>query len=140
MNCAFCDPDILSRQIIYHDDQCSAILDYKPAVQGHMLIIPNRHVERFEDLTTKELIAIHSMIGKVNLAEQKIFGATGYLLMQKNGKEAGQSVPHVHFHYFPRNIHQSQLWLALWIFIAHWQKPLSLEKMEDLKLKFADTL
>ena len=131
--CPFCDPDILSKQTVISGDKASAILTHKPAVQGHMLIIPNRHVERFEDLSSEELLEMDSLIIQVNSMEQKIFGNEGYLLLQKNGKEAGQSVPHVHIHYYPRKQQESHFWFALRLLFAHWQPALSAEQMETAK-------
>jgi diadenosine tetraphosphate (Ap4A) HIT family hydrolase len=78
------------------------------------------------------------MIARVNRAEQKIFGATGYTLLEKNGVEAGQSVPHVHFHYFPRKVGDSNLWLAVRMFLAPWLKPLTNEELELQRDRFAD--
>lgn len=101
-DCAFCDPKVLANQAFYEDDLVLALYTYKPIVPGHCLIIPKRHVERFEMLTDEEACQICRVIKKVNLAAMKVYGTSAYLLLQKNGWEVGQSVPHVHFHYIPR--------------------------------------
>lgn len=128
-SCPFCSQEILSKQVVFEGEGAYALLNYKPAVPGHMMIIPKRHVERFEDLTSAEAAEIHAMIARVDRAEQKAFGATGYTLLQKNGAEAGQSVPHIHFHYFPRKTGNSNLWLAFKIFTAHLFDPMSEEEL-----------
>ena len=135
-NCPFCDSSVLSRQTVFQGDGCVALLNYKPAVKGHMLVIPERHIERFEDLTKEEMSEIHSLIAKVDRAERKALGSTGYLLLQKNGAEAGQSVPHVHFHYFPRSKKESKIWLIVRMLAAHWLPPLSEQEIQDQKLRF----
>ncbi len=101
-DCPFCNAKVLDLQKFYEDDLVVALLTHKPIVPGHCLIIPKRHVERFEGLSENELMQIGQVIKKVDMAAQKVFKAKSYLLLQKNGKEAGQTVPHVHFHYIPR--------------------------------------
>ena len=51
--CPFCDPSIIQRQAFYEDDFVVALCTHKPIMSGHCLIIPKRHVERFE-LTSDE--------------------------------------------------------------------------------------
>lgn len=101
-SCAFCQPDVLNRQTFYEDDLVLALYTHKPILPGHCLIIPKRHVERFEELTDEELAQIGRVIKKANIAAEKVFQTISYLLLQKNGAEVGQTVPHVHFHYIPR--------------------------------------
>lgn len=128
--CAFCDESVLKLNTFYEGKAASALLTHKPACQGHVLVLPKRHVVRFEDLTDSEMSEIKEIVRKVDQMSQKIYGSSGYLLLEKNGREAGQSVPHVHFHYLPRNSDQSGLWLVVQILLAPILKPLSLEEME----------
>jgi histidine triad (HIT) family protein len=101
--CPFCQREVLEKQAFYEDDLVLALYSHKPIVPGHCMIIPKRHVERFEKLYDDELIRIKEVIGEVHRAAQTLYKAKDYFLLEKNGKTAGQSVPHVHFHYFPRN-------------------------------------
>ena len=128
--CPFCDPSVLKKQEVYRENGCIALLNYKPAVRGHMLVIPERHVERFEDLTPDEMVQIHAMIAKVDRAEKSLYGSTGYALLQKNGAEAGQSVPHVHFHYLKAAQGDSKIGLVIRILLSPWLKPLPPEEID----------
>ena len=101
-DCPFCNPKVIDRQKYYEDAQSIGLYSYKPLIEGHCLIIPKRHVERFEDLSSSEMIHLQNLIKKTHRASEKAFAAKSYLLLQKNGKEVGQSVPHVHFHYIPK--------------------------------------
>ncbi len=101
--CAFCSEDVLQRQAIYEDELVLALYSHKPIVPGHVLVIPKRHVERFEELQETEFLKIKEVIEKIDKAAQEIYKTSDYLLLQKNGQAAGQTVPHVHFHYFPRS-------------------------------------
>lgn len=127
--CAFCKKEVVSGQTVYQGKEVLAILTHKPAVRGHLLVIPKRHVERFEDLSDGELLEIKEMIQKVDRASKNLYESTGYLLVQKNGRLAGQSVPHVHFHYVPRSIGESTLWVAVRFFVTPWLKPAANDEM-----------
>jgi diadenosine tetraphosphate (Ap4A) HIT family hydrolase len=135
--CAFCNAEVLERQIFYRGDKALGILTHKPAVPGHVLIIPERHVTRFEDLSAEEVSALGGVIKKVDLAVKKRFGAQDYILIQKNGQNAGQTVPHVHFHYLP-----ASRFLAVKFFLSPWFKPLGEKELislrESLKLSALD--
>jgi diadenosine tetraphosphate (Ap4A) HIT family hydrolase len=100
--CSFCDPEIIERQAFYEGNLIYALCDYRPIMPGHSLIIPKRHVERFEDLTSEEMAEIMQFIPKMHRAVSQVEGTDDYALLQKNGKSIGQSVPHVHIHYIPK--------------------------------------
>lgn len=100
--CSLCHENVLKNQKFYEDEHISILYDYKPIIRGHCLVVPKRHVEHLQDLTDQEMLAAHKAIGELFKASQKTYEATSYLILQKNGKAAGQSVPHVHFHFFPR--------------------------------------
>ena len=129
--CAFCTEKVLSSQLLFEGEEVLALTTHKPAREGHILIIPKRHVERFEDLTSSEIAEMGEMVKKVNRAVQKTFHTTGYLLIQKNGAEAGQSVFHVHFHYLPAEKNQNQLALAFKFLFSPWLSPKTAEEMGE---------
>ena len=106
-------------------------MTHKPIVAGHFLIVPKRHVERFEDLREDELAEAHALIAKAHHLAHAVHHATGYLLLQKNGKEAGQTVPHVHIHYLPRKVGENGLWLAMRLFIRPLLKPISYQEIKE---------
>ena len=101
-DCPFCQSSVLNYQKFYEDALIIALYTHKPIMPGHCLIIPKRHIERFEMLSDHEAVQICRVIRKVDQAVKKVFGTSSYLIWQKNGREVGQSVPHVHFHYIPR--------------------------------------
>lgn len=88
---------------VYEDDLVQAFPSIAPTNPGHMLVIPRRHVQQFEDLTDTEIQRMMYVIKKIHQAMCFLRSAPPrYLLLQKNGREAFQTVPHVHFHYIPR--------------------------------------
>jgi histidine triad (HIT) family protein len=139
--CAFCDPKVIESQKFYEDDTMIALYTHKPVTEGHCLIIPKRHVERFEQLTDEENASISRVIKKVDRASIKVFNRASYLLMQKNGVEAGQTVPHVHFHYFPRQAgDDSSVKFMVQMLISVLKKPLARTEMKEVCDKMKEAI
>lgn len=129
--CAFCDQDVLCRQKFYEDDLVLALYTHKPIFPGHCLIIPKRHVKRFEELTDAEVTQIGRVIKQVNQAVSNVFHTAAYLLLQKNGEEVGQTVPHVHFHYIPREAgDDSAVKFILRMYLVNAQSPLPADEIQ----------
>lgn len=132
-HCPFCDPEILKKQAFYEDELVIALYDYRPIFPGHSLIIPKRHVERFEMLTEEEISQIGKTIKKVNDLIPEVFHTSSYLIAEKNGKEVGQSVPHIHFHYIPRKAGENSLLYFIWrSCLAQIKKPLNPSQMKEI--------
>ncbi len=128
--CPFCMAEVINSQKIYEDDWIVAMLTYKPIVEGHVLVIPKRHVECYEMLTSKEVLQVHEIIKKVHDISQKKHDSSSYLVMQKNGKEVRQTVPHVHFHYIPRKAEESTLALFGKFLLEPLKRPIDMELLE----------
>jgi diadenosine tetraphosphate (Ap4A) HIT family hydrolase len=125
--CPFCDTNVLRKQVFYQDDFVMGLCDYKPIYPGHCLVIPKRHVTRFEELSNDEVLSTAHVIKKINKVIQKKFGPCIYIILQKNGKGV-QSVPHVHFHYIPKKDMDSVfagIWYLWRFFIALFKSPMS---------------
>ncbi|MBS0623961.1 MAG: HIT family protein [Verrucomicrobia bacterium] len=129
--CAFCNATILANQKFYEDELVLALISHRPIFPGHCLIIPKRHAERFEMLTNEEMTQIGLVIKKVHQAAMQEYQSASYLLLQKNGREAGQTVPHVHFHYIPKQAHDaSVLVFFIKMYWSQIKKPLSNFQMQ----------
>ena len=99
--CIFCvmNPD----ELVGENELCYARTDRYPVTRGHTLVIPKRHVASYFDLHEPEVNAIHKMLSmtKKNLEEQDKT-VTGFNVGVNVGKDAGQSIFHVHVHLIPR--------------------------------------
>ena len=99
--CVFClirDRKIPSK-IVYEDDDVLAFNDIRPEAPVHVVIIPKKHISSLNDISECDMHLIQSVFK----AAQKISAAcgiaeSGYRIVSNCGKDAGQSVPHVHFH------------------------------------------
>jgi len=130
--CAFCDPIIVQNQTFYQDNFVTCLCTHKPVQEYHCLIVTKRHIERFEQATEEEITAIGRAIKKIDRAVQKINGPSSYILLQKNGHDVGQTVPHVHVHYIPKKISNNKLapYNFLWSFIVSlFKQPIEQEQL-----------
>ncbi|GGX74762.1 HIT family protein [Saccharospirillum salsuginis] len=89
---------------VYEDDHTLAFMDIMPQADGHTLVIPKEEAETIFDLSDEGAAAWMSSVRKVGAAVKKAFNAPGVVVFQLNGKGAGQTVPHVHFHVIPGSI------------------------------------
>ena len=88
---------------VYEDDKTLAFMDVMPQADGHTLVIPKEPAENLFDLSPEGAAAMVKTTQKVAKAVKKGLDAPGIMLFQLNGKPAGQSVLHVHFHIVPRS-------------------------------------
>lgn len=100
-NCIFCD--IIAKtapaEIHYEDDQCMVITTNNPFAPVHLLIIPRRHINSLNDLTSAdEALAGHLLLTAKFMAEKMGIAEKGYRVAINTGKGGGQSVFHLHVH------------------------------------------
>lgn len=103
-NCPFCKIERLINKdrIVYQDDTWIAIYDNYPVSQGHVLLIPKRHVETFFNLNMVEFGSLGVTIGIIKMILDKKFHPDGYNIGTNCGEAAGQTVMHCHIHIIPR--------------------------------------
>jgi len=95
---------ISAEHIFYTSDTglSKALVNLRPIVPGHVLVIPSRVVARMEDLTTEEYADLWMSVRNVQKVIERVHGAQGSNVAVQDGRDAGQSVPHVHVHILPR--------------------------------------
>ncbi len=87
-------------QIVHEADDFLAFRDSNPQAPTHVLIIPRRCIPRIAEaqrdqdamLLGQMLCAAPEIAAKLGVAE------SGYRLVINNGRDAGESVPHLHIH------------------------------------------
>lgn len=104
MDCIFCD--ILAgkepAEIIYEDENVVSFLDIRPINYGHALVIPRKHYENFLAVPSNEMNSVINITQKIAGAVSSGLGCDGFNIIANNGKAAGQTVFHFHFHIIPR--------------------------------------
>ncbi|MBY0010415.1 HIT family protein [Paenibacillus typhae] len=120
--CPFClliqgieNEHVLSRQpdIFYHDELVTAFIasHWWPGNPGHVLIIPNKHIENIYSLTGELSDRIHRLEIDVAKALKETYRCDGVSSRQHNEPSGGQDVWHYHLHVFPR-YEQDQLYTS----------------------------
>jgi len=89
-------------EVLFENSHAVAILDINPIHLGHILILPKRHSETFLDVGPDELGGLISATHIVTQALVRSLNPPGFNIFSNNGKAAGQSVFHFHFHVTPR--------------------------------------
>lgn len=98
-DCLFCKiiaGDIPSKKA-YEDELCYAFYDIDPQAPTHILVIPKAHIPSAAavDESNQAVVGhIFSVIAKLT----KELNLDSYRVVSNIGEQAGQSVPHLHFH------------------------------------------
>ena len=87
---------------VHEDAFTLAFMDVMPQSDGHTLVIPKYAAENLFDLPPESLAATILATQRVARAVKQAFDAPGVMIAQLNGRGAGQSVFHIHFHIVPR--------------------------------------
>ena len=87
---------------LYEDQYVLAFLDIGPLSTGHALVVPKEEKVLLHELSPASAAALGAALPRVAAAVLKATGAQAYNVLQNNGPEAHQEVPHVHFHIIPK--------------------------------------
>jgi histidine triad (HIT) family protein len=88
---------------VYEDDHVLAFMDAFPQTRGHVLVIAKQSTAR--NLLEIEPDPLQHLILEVQRVARAVRAALkpdGVTIMQMNGRAAGQTVFHLHFHVIPR--------------------------------------
>lgn len=86
---------------VYEDEHTLAFMDIMPQAEGHTLVIPKEAAITIHDLSDDGAANLIKKVKLVAAAVKKGMNANGITLFQLNGEQAGQTVPHIHFHILP---------------------------------------
>jgi len=79
------------------------MLNLYPYNNGHLMIIPKRHVGKLDDLTKEESLAIMEEIKFAQQALAQVYQPHGFNIGANLGRASGAGIEdHIHFHIVPR--------------------------------------
>ncbi len=97
MECIFCK--IINKEIpaeiIYEDDKVISFKDSHPVAPIHYLIVPKEHIESVKSERSENIIKELIIVAKKIAKQENIMD---YKLQFNVGKNAGQTVDHLHMH------------------------------------------
>lgn len=100
--CVFCD--LRDKYIVYEEQGMVVTVNIFPYIDGHLLIIPRRHIESFKELTEAEQLTIFKLSRKATEILEKELGVKGFWLVLREGatgSASGKTVTHVHWNIMP---------------------------------------
>jgi ATP adenylyltransferase len=104
--CIFCEATRdteSSSLIVFKGDTCYVILNLYPYNNGHVMVVPYRHLATFGDLSIEELTEIGVLIQRAEAALFEAYQPHGFNIGVNLGKPAGAGVlDHLHVHIVPR--------------------------------------
>lgn len=128
-DCPFCD--INTEFILEKWKYFTVIMARAPYIENHLLIVPNRHLIRLNELNETERWALMKMIERWSKKLEKIHKEVNILLRDgvKDWK-LGKSVDHLHFHLVPDcEIFAKTSWWSRKAYSDYWL----IEKTKKLK-------
>ena len=100
-DCLFCKimRGTVPSEKVYADSFCYAFRDIHPLAPTHILVIPRAHLTSVNDVNREngDLIG-HVFTAISKIAKKEGIADKGYRVISNCGAEAGQTVPHLHFH------------------------------------------
>ena len=98
--CLFCK--IVAGEIpstkVYEDDSVLAFRDINPQAPPHILVIPKCHIPSVDGITAENSALVAHIFEVIPQIAQAEGLKNGYRVVSNCGSDAGQTVPHLHFH------------------------------------------
>lgn len=86
-------------KIVYEDEHCLAFEDINPVAPTHLVVIPKKAITAASDIgPDDEQLVGHLFVAMRAIAEKLNLGS-GYRVVTNSGRDAGQEVMHLHFHF-----------------------------------------
>src|SRR5262245_43195517 len=98
--CPFCF--IARERIAFSDTTGDGVWDAYPVNEGHLLVVPRRHVPTWDKLTAAEKQWVWSTVDQAISIMNARDSPEGFNVGFNFGATAGQTVPHFHLHVIPR--------------------------------------
>ena len=100
--CIFCDPSVKEKFMILENELFHSRWDEHPVSDGHALVVPNKHIISFFDLSDEKLIKMYDVILVTKKTVDEKYHPDAYNLGINEGMAAGRTVNHFHIHLIPR--------------------------------------
>lgn len=99
--CPFCKL-VEENQAIVGNQYAQVIYNHAPLAQGHVMVIPTRHINTLEQMEESEAMAFFGFALAISRQLMDYYHAPAYNWTLQNGIAAGQTVPHLHLHILMR--------------------------------------
>lgn len=83
---------------LYEDDLCIAFRDITPQAPVHVLIVPRKAIPRIAEASSDDQALLGHLLLVARKVAQELNLKNGFRIVINNGKDGGESVPHLHIH------------------------------------------
>jgi len=83
---------------VYEDESVLAFRDINPQAPTHILVIPKEHIPSVAGVTAENSKVVAHIFEMIPMIAEKEGLVNGYRVVSNCGPDAGQTVPHLHFH------------------------------------------
>jgi histidine triad (HIT) family protein len=103
-DCVFCKivAGEIQEPFLYEDDSIMVLSSKRPLTAGHCLVVPKKHFENIFEADPSTLSRLMSVSQIMAQRALQVKGVEGVNVENANGRVAGQTVFHLHFHVIPR--------------------------------------
>lgn len=99
-DCVFCK--IIAGEIpskkLYEDELCLAFYDIQPLAPQHFLVVPKEHLTSAAEVTAENAAVVGHIFTVIAKLTKELNFDNGFRVVTNCGEDAGQTVPHLHFH------------------------------------------
>lgn len=97
--CVFCD--LRDKYIIREENGITLAITLFAYIDGHMMIIPRRHIESPKEFTPEEWETVRKFMYLAKKMIRQVHEIRGVQFIQKEGADAQSTVGHIHYHVIP---------------------------------------
>ena len=83
---------------VYEDESILAFRDIQPMAPTHILVIPKEHIPSVDGITPENSGVVSHIFETIPAIARQEGLEKGYRVVSNCGPDAGQTVPHLHFH------------------------------------------
>jgi len=85
--------------IVFEDDSVLAFRDVNPKAPTHVLIVPKKPIPRLSEAGPEDEALLGHLLFQARAVAAKLgLNKSGYRLVINNGRDGGETVPHLHCH------------------------------------------
>lgn len=106
--CVFCD--LNEKYAIHEENGIVLTIALYAYIDGHVMIIPRRHVRSVKELTPEEWETMRKFMYIAKKMIRSVHGIKGMQIVQKDGADAQSTVEHLHFHCIPFDSPDLTVW------------------------------
>lgn len=83
---------------LHEDDLCIAFRDITPQAPVHVLVVPRKAIPRIAEASSDDQALLGHLLLVARKVAQELNLKNGFRIVINNGKDGGESVPHLHVH------------------------------------------